>query len=153
MADRLIARIHMHGLACTDVEFEITEGEWLRADSSPGEQLKRLAAAGVRIAVDDFGSGYSNFGYLTDLPISTIKLDKSMIDALSTDSRAQLKVKAVIGLAHGLGYQTVGEGAETLEQVALLQAYGCDEIQGFALSRPISAADLATLHRAPYAPA
>jgi len=76
-----------------------------------------------------------------------------MIDDLPIDTRAQLKVKAVIGLAHGLGYNTVGEGAETFEQVALLQAYGCDEIQGFALSRPISATDLAALHTVPYVPA
>lgn len=153
MADRLIGCINMHGLASHDVEIEITEGEWLRADSPPGEQLKLLASAGVRIAVDDFGSGYSNFGYLTNLPISTIKLDKSMIDDLSTDSRAQLKVRAVISLAHGLGYHTVAEGAETPAQVALLQAYGCDEIQGFALSRPISATDLAALQTVPYVPA
>ncbi|HBS54841.1 MAG TPA: sensor domain-containing phosphodiesterase [Stenotrophomonas sp.] len=153
MADAFIATLLCKGLSCTDVEIEITEGEWLRADSLPGEQLKQLAAAGVRVAIDDFGSGYSNFGYLTELPIHTIKLDKSMIDDLPTDTRAQLKVQAVISLAHGLGYNTVGEGAETFEQVALLQAYGCDEIQGFALSRPISPADLTALHTAPYVPA
>ncbi|MDI9272075.1 GGDEF and EAL domain-containing protein [Stenotrophomonas sp. PFBMAA-4] len=153
MADSLITRIQMHGLSCHDIEIEITEGEWLRADSPPGEQLKLLAAAGVRIAVDDFGSGYSNFGYLTDLPISTIKLDKSMIDDLPTDARAQLKVQAVISLAHGLGYNTVAEGAETAEQVALLRAYGCDEIQGFALSRPVDASALAALQTVPYVPA
>ncbi|WP_246161257.1 bifunctional diguanylate cyclase/phosphodiesterase [Stenotrophomonas cyclobalanopsidis] len=150
MSTRLLAHIQRHGLRCQDVEIEITEGEWLRADSPPGEQLKELAAAGVRLAVDDFGSGYSNFGYLTELPIHTIKLDKSMIDDLSTDTRAQLKVQAVIRLAQGLGYNTVGEGAETHEQVALLQAYGCDEIQGFALSRPVSATELAQLQTAPY---
>lgn len=143
MADALIAGLHSKGLDCTDLEIEITEGEWLRADSLPGEQLQQLAAAGIRVAVDDFGSGYSNFGYLTELPIHTIKMDKSMIDGLPSDHRAQLKVQAVIGLAHGLGYNTVGEGAETDEQVALLQALGCDEIQGFALSRPVSAAELA----------
>ncbi|AWH23476.1 sensor domain-containing phosphodiesterase [Stenotrophomonas sp. ZAC14D2_NAIMI4_6] len=152
MADAFISALLCKGLSCSDVEIEITEGEWLRADSLPGEQLQHLAAAGVRVAIDDFGSGYSNFGYLTELPIHTIKLDKSMINDLPTDRRAQLKVQAVISLAHGLGYNTVGEGAETPEQVALLQAYGCDEIQGFALSRPISAADLARqLEAAPYA--
>jgi len=65
MADAFIATLLCKGLSCTDVEVEITEGEWLRADSLPGEQLKQLAAAGVRVAIDDFGSGYSNFGYLT----------------------------------------------------------------------------------------
>ena len=150
MADAFISTLLGKGLSCTDVEIEITEGEWLRADSLPGEQLQQLAAAGVRVAIDDFGSGYSNFGYLTELPIHTIKLDKSMIDDLPTDTRARLKVQAVIGLAHGLGYNTVGEGAETGEQVALLQAYGCDEIQGFALSRPITAGELAALQTVPY---
>ncbi|MGE6334574.1 EAL domain-containing protein, partial [Stenotrophomonas sp. NPDC077659] len=143
MADALLARIHQRGLECRDVEIEITEGEWLRADSPPGEQLRRMAAAGIRIAVDDFGSGYSNFGYLTELPIHTLKLDKTLVDDLATDSRARLKVQAVIGLAHDLGYTTVGEGAETREQVVTLQALGCDEIQGFALSRPVDAQTLA----------
>ncbi|WP_313252164.1 EAL domain-containing protein, partial [Stenotrophomonas indicatrix] len=93
----------------------------------------------VRIAVDDFGSGYSNFGYLTELPISTLKLDKTVIDRLCVDPRAALKVEAIIGLAQRLGYAAVAEGVESAEQVARLQALGCDEIQGFALARPMTA--------------
>jgi EAL domain-containing protein (putative c-di-GMP-specific phosphodiesterase class I) len=98
-----------------------------------------MNSAGLRIAVDDFGSGYCNFGYLSELPISTLKLDKTVIDRLCQDPRAALKVEAIIGLAHRLGYSAVAEGAETAEQVARLQALGCDEIQGFALARPMTA--------------
>jgi len=145
MADELVAKIHAQGLDCQDVEVEITEGEWLRVNSLPGEQLKRMASSGIRLAVDDFGSGYSNFGYLTELPIDTLKLDKSLIDDISEDQRALLKVQAIVGLAHDLGYSTVAEGAETSDQVAKLQGVGCDEIQGFALSKPISAIELAEL--------
>ncbi|MFH7467734.1 EAL domain-containing protein, partial [Pseudomonas syringae group genomosp. 7] len=78
--------------------------EWLRVNSLPGEQLKRMASSGIRLGVDDFGSGYSNFGYLTELPIHTLKLDKSLIDDISEDQRALLKVQAIVGLAHDLGY-------------------------------------------------
>lgn len=145
MADELVAKIHAQGLDCQDVEVEITEGEWLRVNSLPGEQLKRMASSGIRLGVDDFGSGYSNFGYLTELPIHTLKLDKSLIDDISEDQRALLKVQAIVGLAHDLGYSTVAEGAETNGQVAKLQGLGCDEIQGFALSRPTSAIELAEL--------
>lgn len=145
MADELVGKIHAQGLDCQDVEVEITEGEWLRVNSLPGEQLKRMALSGIRLAVDDFGSGYSNFGYLTELPIHTLKLDKSLIDDISEDQRALLKVLAIVSLAHDLGCSTVAEGAETSDQVAKLQAVGCDEIQGFALSKPISAIELAEL--------
>lgn len=142
MADALVARIHAEGLRCSDLEIEITEGEWLRVNSVPGEQLRRMASAGIRLALDDFGSGYSNFAYLTELPIHTLKLDKSLIDGISTDTRARLKVRAIIGLAHDLGYTAVAEGAETADQVTTLRELGCDQIQGFALCRPISATEL-----------
>lgn len=136
-AAQILAMIEGKGLAPADVEVEITEGEWLRASSLPGEQISELAAAGVRVAIDDFGSGYSNFGYLTELPIHTLKLDKSLIDNIVEDERAFLKAQAIVRLAQDLGYVTVAEGAETLEQVGRLKAMGCDEIQGYALARPM----------------
>ena len=136
---RLIRAIEQKGLSCADIEVEITESQWLRVDSPAGQQLRQMAAAGLRIAVDDFGSGYSNFGYLTEMPISTLKLDKTVIDRLCLDPRAALKVEAIIGLAQRLGYAAVAEGVESAEQVARLQALGCDEIQGFALARPMTA--------------
>ncbi len=98
-----------------------------------------MAEAGIKIAIDDFGSGYSNFGYLSDLPIDTIKMDKSLIDNLETDPKAKPKVMAIINLAHELGYHTVAEGVETPAQLRFLQEHGCDQIQGYLLSRPLNA--------------
>lgn len=136
-AAQLLEAIYASGLAPSDVEVEITEGEWLRADSDADEQLVIMAAAGIRIAIDDFGTGYSNFSYLTELPIHTLKIDKTLIDDVATDPRAAMKVKAIIGLARDLGYLTVAEGVETADQIACLQKLGCDQLQGFALARPM----------------
>ncbi|WP_314100990.1 sensor domain-containing phosphodiesterase [uncultured Stenotrophomonas sp.] len=146
-AERILDLLGIKGLSPSDVEVEITEGEWLRADSLPGEQISALAAAGVRVAIDDFGNGYSNFGYLTELPIHTLKLDKSLIDNIAVDERALLKTQAIIRLAQDLGYATVAEGAETAEQVERLKALGCDEIQGYALARPMDPDLLITMLR------
>ena len=150
-ADHILGMIKEKGLQPGDLEVEITEGEWLRANSLPGEQISELAAAGIRVAIDDFGSGYSNFGYLTELPIHTLKLDKSLVDNIVTDKRACLKAQAIIRLAQDLGYITVAEGAESADQVSRLQALGCDEIQGYALARPMMPEDLASLLEVPSA--
>lgn len=144
-AAQILAMIKLKGLAPPDVELEITEGEWLRASSLPGEQIAELSAAGVRVAIDDFGSGYSNFGYLTELPIHTIKLDKSLIDNVLADERACLKAQAIVRLAQDLGYVTVAEGAESPEQVERLKALGCDEVQGYALAIPMPADQLSEM--------
>lgn len=144
-ASRLLEAIYKHGLKPDDIEVEITEGEWLRVNSMPGEQIGIMAHAGIKIAIDDFGSGYSNFGYLSELPIHTLKLDKSLIDGIVTDAKAAIKVKAIVRLSNELGYITVAEGVETSEQLSLLQAMNCDEIQGYALARPMSAKELVAL--------
>lgn len=148
-ASRLLQKLASHGLHRHDLELEITESESLRADSLPGEQLALLSAQGVQIAIDDFGSGYSNFGYLTDLPIHTVKLDKSLIDNIAVDARARLKVEAILAMTRGLGYHTVAEGVESMDQVQQLRALHCDELQGFALARPMRADDLTARLRAP----
>lgn len=136
---RICSKLEARRLPFDCIEIEITEGEWLRADSVAGRQIRAMADAGVKIAIDDFGSGYSNFGYLSDLPIDTIKMDKSLIDNLEADPKAKAKVLAIIKLARELGYHTVAEGVETPAQLQFLQQYGCDEIQGFLLSRPVDA--------------
>jgi len=147
MAGRLLQQLRERGLPPSALEIEITEGEWLRADTVAGEELGMLAAAGVRIAIDDFGSGYSNFGYLSQLPITTIKIDKSLIDGIALDVSARLKVKAIVELARGLGYRTVAEGVEIPAQLQALTELGCDQVQGFLLARPLPAEDLAALAR------
>lgn len=146
-AEGLTAKILDKGLECKDIEIEITEGEWLHAQSLPGEQLRLMATAGIKLSIDDFGSGYSNFSYLTELPVSALKLDKSLIDNVASDERSCLKVQAIIRLAKRLGYKTVAEGAESSDQVAKLRTLGCDELQGYALSQPLVPTQLVNLIR------
>lgn len=145
MAERLLQKLATRDLRPSLLEIEITEGEWLRANTVAGDQLARLAAAGVRVAIDDFGSGYSNFGYLSRLPISTIKMDKSLVDHVADDPGARLKAKAIIELARGLGYTTVAEGVESLEQRQVLTELGCDQLQGYLFAAPLAAHELAAM--------
>lgn len=145
MAERLLQKLAARGLPPNLLEVEITEGEWLRANTVAGDQLACLARVGVRVAIDDFGSGYSNFGYLSRLPISTIKMDKSLVDHLADDPGARLKAKAIIELAKGLGYTTVAEGVESLEQQQVLTELGCDQLQGYLFAEPLAAHELASM--------
>lgn len=138
-ASMILDKLGERGIPADLLEVEVTEGEWVGENSLGAAQLALLAAAGVHVAIDDFGSGYSNFGYLTKLPISIIKIDKGLIDSVATHAASRLKVKAIVDLAAGLGYRTVAEGVETAEQAAVLSELGCDELQGFHLARPLPA--------------
>lgn len=135
----LCERLHSHQLAPSLVEVEITEGQWLHSHPGALPQLHAMAEAGVGIAIDDFGSGYSNFGYLSEVPISHIKIDQSLVTGLARSRTARLKVEAIIKLARQLGYRTVAEGVETEAELSLLRLWGCDEAQGFHLARPMAA--------------
>jgi len=97
-----------------------------------------LRALGVEIAIDDFGSGYSNFAYLYELPITSVKLDRSLLHDLPTDPRKQEVIRALLTLIGKLGYRRVAEGIETEEVLAFLQDAGCDEVQGYLLGRPMA---------------
>ncbi|MEG2805483.1 sensor domain-containing phosphodiesterase [Stenotrophomonas sp.] len=142
--DMLSARLQAHGLAPSLLEVEITEGEWLQGHPGALPQLRSIAAAGVRIAIDDFGSGYSNFGYLSEVPIALIKIDRSLVTGLARSRTSRLKVEAIIKLARQLGYRTVAEGVESEAELSLLRLWGCDEAQGYHLAPPM-AAEAATL--------
>lgn len=124
------------------IELEVTESEWLRGKSGVVEQLDALRALGFSIAIDDFGSGYSNFSYLNELPVTTIKIDRSLIvDIEHSDRRARL-VRMLVMLANELGYRTVAEGVETQAQLELLKTWDCTEAQGFLIARPQAPAAL-----------
>lgn len=133
----LSERLAAHGLAPGLVEIEITEGQWLNHHPAALPQLREMAAAGVRIAIDDFGSGYSNFGYLSEVPISHIKIDQTLVTGLARSRTARLKVEAIIKLSRQLGYRTVAEGVENEAELSLLRLWGCDEAQGYHLARPM----------------
>jgi EAL domain-containing protein (putative c-di-GMP-specific phosphodiesterase class I) len=131
------------GLEAGRLELEITE-RVLIDDGVPGfGTLTKLRALGVRIAMDDFGSGYSSLSYLQKFPFDTIKIDRSFVGAIERRSEAQAIVRAVVGLGRSLGIRTCAEGVETAEELAFLESEGCDEVQGYYLGRPLPASDLA----------
>jgi EAL domain-containing protein (putative c-di-GMP-specific phosphodiesterase class I) len=133
------------GLEASRLELEITEGVLLADTGAALDTLERLRELGVRIAMDDFGTGYSSLSYLQKFPFDTIKIDRSFVGAIETRSEADAIVRAVVGLGRSLGMRTCAEGVETAGQLAFLKAEGCDEVQGYYLSRPLPASDIARL--------
>jgi diguanylate cyclase (GGDEF)-like protein len=118
------------------LEIEITESLQLDGSRISERAIAVLRQAGVRFAIDDFGAGYSSFGRLQDLHVDRIKIDKSFIDALGQTGSGAV-VEAMISMAHAKGLQTTAEGVETEEQSTLLRLAGCDQLQGYLLSRPL----------------
>jgi EAL domain-containing protein (putative c-di-GMP-specific phosphodiesterase class I) len=99
--------------------------------------LHQLREVGVRVAIDDFGTGYSSLIYLKRLPIDTLKIDKEFIGDLTDDPDDKAITATIITMAHSLGLHVVAEGVETPAQLGYLRGQGCDEIQGYWLSRPL----------------
>lgn len=106
--------------------------------------MKELQRLGVGIAIDDFGSGYASFSYLKNLPANILKIDRSFIKQLHTNSSDIAIVKAIITMGHGLGLKIVAEGVETVEHLKLLEMLRCHYVQGYALYRPVTAEELST---------
>jgi EAL domain-containing protein (putative c-di-GMP-specific phosphodiesterase class I) len=124
--------------ASCGLDIEITEGALFEDCSDEVQKLKLLRAAGVRVAIDDFGTGYSSLSRLSELPIDTLKIDRSFVTRLPHDQSGETLVSTIITLAHAFGMSVVAEGVETPEQLAMLCKLGCDELQGYLLSKPLS---------------
>jgi diguanylate cyclase (GGDEF)-like protein len=133
------------GLAPGRLELEITESVLLQDGEATLATLHSLRKFGVRISMDDFGTGYSSLSYLRSFPFDKIKIDRSFITELATRNDSMAIVRAVTGLGKSLGMTTTAEGVETSEQLTLLRAEGCTEVQGYLLSRPLPAAGLERL--------
>ncbi len=129
----------------TLIEIEVTEGVLLQSTEVVKSQLDRIKELGMRIALDDFGTGYSSISYLKKYPVDTIKIDRSFIQNLTEDEEDQVIVKSTIDLAKGLKKNVVAEGIETREQYEFLKKYGCDEIQGYLFSKPVSGEAMAKI--------
>lgn len=127
------------------LQIEITESV-LMADSDKNvDKLNELRIHGITIALDDFGTGYSAMSYLFELPIDVLKIDKSFIDDISTDSNKQTVCRSIIDMAHALKMKVVAEGIELDEQRIMLEEMGCDMIQGYLYSRPVNENDAVKL--------
>jgi diguanylate cyclase (GGDEF)-like protein len=127
------------------VDIEVTEGALAGDSSACVHALRMLRAAGVRIAIDDFGTGFSSLGRLSELPIDTLKIDRSFTARLPADRKGCTLVSTIIGLAHAFDMTTVAEGVESQAQLDYLIQEGCDESQGYLHSRPVSKAEFERL--------
>jgi diguanylate cyclase (GGDEF)-like protein/PAS domain S-box-containing protein len=140
------------GLTPGRLELEITEGVLIRDFDRSLGLLRRLKALGVRIAMDDFGSGYSSLSYLQSFPFDKIKIDRAFIMNLGVNPQSAAIVRAVIGLGHGLDVPIVAEGVETADQLAFLAEEHCDQVQGYYIGRPALIRQYAALVGRPVEP-
>jgi diguanylate cyclase (GGDEF)-like protein len=124
------------------LELEITEGMIMADMPQAISSLQAIRALGISIAIDDFGTGFSSLGYLSKLPIDTLKIDRMFITDMATDQQGLSLVSTIITLAHSLQLKVVAEGVETEEQSHLLRLLKCDEMQGFLFSKPLAVAAL-----------
>jgi EAL domain-containing protein (putative c-di-GMP-specific phosphodiesterase class I) len=142
---RIVNALASRRLSTDALTVEVTEDLLLEDMDRTRTVFERLRENGIRIAIDDFGSGYSALSYLHDLPIDELKLDRQFIAPVLVDWRAAAIVRAVVDLAHVLGVTTVAEGIEDAATVARLREYGCDVAQGYYYSPPIEAAAMLEL--------
>lgn len=141
-AMRLLNELQRYAIAPQRLELEITETTILDPESTAVEHLHTLRGAGLGISLDDFGRGYAGFAHLHSLPLSKLKIDRSLIAPLSNSPDDSPIVSSTIILAKRLGLEVVAEGVETREQVVCLKLAGCDIAQGYHFSRPLSPAQL-----------
>lgn len=139
----LLAEIAASGVAPRRVTVEITEGGLIADSAAAADLLCRIRSAGVRIAIDDFGSGYASLAWLASLPLDMLKIDRGLITDVVSGERDRIVVKAMIELAHELGLKVVVEGVESTDQLALLAAWRCDLYQGFLGAGALNEAELA----------
>jgi EAL domain-containing protein (putative c-di-GMP-specific phosphodiesterase class I) len=124
------------------LHIELTESSVMEDVTLSIATLQQLTALGVQVAVDDFGTGYSSLSYLKRLPLTTVKVDRTFVDHITSDPNDAAIAAAMVAMAHRLGLQVIAVGVETVAQVRHLQREQCDAIQGYVVSRPIAAAAL-----------
>ena len=144
LPEAVAALLRKYELPASKLELEITESTIVADQIRALDVLARLDGMGVGLAVDDFGTGYSSLAYLKDLPVRELKIDRKFVNNMTEDGDDAFIVRSTIDLGRNLGLQVVAEGVETQEAWDQLAALGCDTAQGYFLSRPLPAVDLAT---------
>jgi diguanylate cyclase (GGDEF)-like protein/PAS domain S-box-containing protein len=139
LPEQLAEILHRIGVEPQSLELELTESVSMDEPLVVIEMMDRLAALGVQISIDDFGTGYSSLSYLKRFRVSRLKIDQTFVRDIMTDADDRAIVRAIINLAQSLGLQTIAEGVETAEQLDFLREAGCQDVQGYFFSRPLSA--------------
>ena len=129
------------------IDLEITESLVMDDIEDNIEKLRAIRALGARVAIDDFGTGYSSLAYLARLPVDTLKIDRSFVITMLDDANAMTLVSTIISLAHSLQAESGGRGRRAEEQASVLRLLGCDEMQGYLYSRPVTKEELVSLLR------
>ncbi len=138
LATRVEAILAETGVSPRSLELEITEGSLMHDPGRAVAVLQHFSDLGIRVAIDDFGTGYSSLAYLKSFPLDRIKIDRSFVRGVPGDADDMAIIRAILSLARNLGLQTIAEGVETEAQREFLARQGCEEMQGFLLSRPIA---------------
>jgi EAL domain-containing protein (putative c-di-GMP-specific phosphodiesterase class I)/DNA-binding NarL/FixJ family response regulator len=139
LVEQLVEQINAYKIPPNLIEVEVTESIMIDANSSAISNLEKLREAGIKIAMDDFGTGYSSLSYLQKLPLDTLKIDMSFVREIHTNETSAAIAKAIINIGHDIGLHVIAEGVETNQQLEMLQAMGCDSIQGYLTGKPVTA--------------
>ena len=138
----------MAGIAPESLDLEVTESVLMDRGSDVERMLRELAAMGVSISLDDFGTGFSSLAYLKRFPVHKVKIDRGFVDGLGSDADSEAIVAAIVAMSHALGKEVVAEGAETDEQISVLRKLGCDVVQGYRISKPLPLAEFSAFVKA-----
>ena len=139
--DKVRRTINVFQVNPANIQIEITETSLVEFIGGNNDTIQKLADMGIALALDDFGTGYSSFGYLKDMPIKTLKVDKSFVDEICSKHKDYQITGSIIDMVKNLGIKTVVEGVESIEQYNILAEMKCDYIQGFLMSKPLNASD------------
>ncbi|AVO52853.1 GGDEF-domain containing protein [Ectopseudomonas mendocina] len=135
--------IEERGVDAQWLEFELTETAVMRRSDQVQQTMLALGRLGVRFSLDDFGTGFSSFVHLNSLPITLLKIDRSFVGGMGERAENRQLVRAMINLAHNLNLEVVAEGVENIEQLDMLRQFGCDQVQGYLISKAVPLAELA----------
>lgn len=141
----IIGLLEQYSIEPNEIELEITESVLIEDFNEVVAKMRMLREYGIRVSLDDFGTGFSSLSYLKGLPIDTLKIDKSFIDTVITDKYTRIITESIVSMVKRLGFETVAEGVETAEQYQYLKDIDCDNIQGFYLGKPMSGSELESL--------
>lgn len=143
--DELLQLLSIYQVQPQEVELEITESVLIEDFDKVTAKLRMLRNYGIRVSLDDFGTGFSSLSYLKKLPIDTLKIDKSFIDTVMSDAATRVITESIITMVHTLGLETIAEGVEQEQQYKYLHAIGCDIIQGYYFGKPLPVPEMEAL--------